>query len=102
MDELVFCCPRCFGLSYVGVSMDRHTLEKCQHRPVRMTCQHCQQFFYVSLTNMMVCSGLDEKGRFTSIRETGYVDDPMTSRAAGWLAGELRPPRWTTVATPIW
>ena len=93
MDELVFCCPRCFGLSHVGVSMDRRTLEKCQHRPVRMTCQHCRQFFYVSLTNMMVSSELNEKGRFGSIGKNIFVDDPMTSRATGWLAGELRAPQ---------
>jgi hypothetical protein len=73
--------------------MDRHTLEKCQHRPIRMTCQHCRQFCYISLMNMMVSSGLDEKGRFTSIGQADDVADPMTSRATGWLLGELRPPR---------
>jgi hypothetical protein len=43
--------------------------------------------------NMMVSSGLDEKGRFTSIGQADDVADPMTSRATGWLLGELRPPR---------
>lgn len=94
MDELVFCCSRCFGLSSLGISMERQGLQKCQHRPVRISCRHCGETFYGSLSNMMVSSGLDESGRFAPIGEIGQADDPMrSSNSMGWLASELRAPR---------
>src|SRR5437762_2468304 len=93
VDELVFCCTKCLGLSYLGLSMERQGLQRCQHRPVRTICRHCGETLYGSLSNMMVSSGLDERGRFVPIGEMAEADDPMTSRSVGWLASELRPPR---------
>ena len=68
MRELIFCCPHCLVVDSTGISVgsDR-TIEKIEHRPVRLQCKHCRRWMFVSVQNAMVSGFFERPNTFRPV-----------------------------------
>lgn len=69
MRELIFCCPRCLVVDSTGISAgsDR-TIEKIEHRPIRLHCKRCRSWIFVSVENAMISGFFEGPDKFRPVR----------------------------------
>jgi transcription elongation factor Elf1 len=65
MNDLIFCCPRCFQIS-VAATVDDATVSRCRKIEITVDCSHCGQPSVIDLTETMRTISMRDDGEFVA------------------------------------